>query len=112
MLEENKDLNNKNNKLLADNEEICNIIQNNIGTRTCTQTRSHAQKFLLKLKSISNEEFNFKNDSIKNLNNNEEKKSIIDILLNLAERCGENNIIGSNKTNNKGNSRKNPGRRG
>ena len=92
------------------------IIQNNIGTRTCTQTRSHAQKFLLKLKSISNEEFNFKNDSIKNLNdileeikkkkgienlnNNEEKKSIIDILLNLTERCGENNIIGSNKKNN------------
>ena len=75
-------------------------IQDYIGSRTCTQTRSHAQKFLLKLKSISNEEFNFKKDSIKNLgdileeikktkgindtNDINAKKYIIDILLNLT----------------------------
>ena len=75
-------------------------IQDYIGSRTCTQTRSHAQKFLLKLKSISNEEFNFKKDSIKNLgdileeikktkgindtNDINAKKYLIDILLNLT----------------------------
>ena len=75
-------------------------IQDYIGSRTCAQTRSHAQKFLLKLKSISNDEFNFKKDSIKNLgdileeikkkkgisdtSNINAKKYIIDILLNLS----------------------------
>ena len=43
-------------------------IQKYIGSRTCSQTRSHAQKFLLKLRTIENSEFNFKKDSIKNLN--------------------------------------------
>ena len=92
------------------------IIQKYVESRTCAQTRSHAQKFLLKLKSISNEEFNFKNDSIKNLNDileeikkkkgiknlddNDDKKYLIDILLNLSERCCENNSTGNNNKNN------------
>ena len=78
------------------------IIQNYIGTRTSTQTRSHAQKFLLKLKSIENNEFNFKKETIKDLSdiieeiknikrikNNDyknDKKYIIDTLLKLSER--------------------------
>ena len=92
------------------------IIQKYVESRTCAQTRSHAQKFLLKVKSISNEEFNFKNDSIKNLNDileeikkkkgiknlddNDDKKYLIDILLNLSERCCENNSTGNNNKNN------------
>ena len=54
------------------------LIQNNIRTRSCAQTRSHAQKFFLKLKSIENEEFNFKKESIKDLDDvlNEIKNSI------------------------------------
>ena len=68
------------------------------------------------MKSISNEEFNFKNDSIKNLTDileeikkkkgiknledNDDKKYLIDILLNLSERCCENNSTGNNNKNN------------
>ena len=54
------------------------LIQNNINTRTCAQTRSHAQKFFLKLKSIDNKEFNFKKESIKDLEDvlNEIKNNI------------------------------------
>ena len=45
-------------------------IQNFIGTRTTVQTRSHAQKFLLKLKTNENPNLNldFKSNKIKNLN--------------------------------------------
>ena len=60
------------------------IIQKYVESRTCAQTRSHAQKFLLKLKSISNEEFNFKNDSIKNLN---------DILEEIKLKKGIKNLV-------------------
>ena len=76
-------------------------VQEYVGSRTCSQTRSHAQKFLLKLKSISNAEFDFTKDSIKSLDdileeiknkkgiknicNANDKKYIIDILLNLSE---------------------------
>ena len=101
---------------VIENGKKWKIIQKYVESRTCAQTRSHAQKFLLKLKSISNEEFNFKNDSIKNLNDileeikkkkgiknlddNDDKKYLIDILLNLSERCCENNSTGNNNKNN------------
>ena len=101
---------------VIENGKKWKIIQKYVESRTCAQTRSHAQKFLLKLKSISNEEFNFKNDSIKNLNDvleeikrkkglknlddNDNKKYLIDILLNLSERCCENNSNGNNNKNN------------
>ena len=92
---------------LIENGKKWKIVQNYIGSRTCAQTRSHAQKFLLKLKSISNEVFNFQKDSIKNLYDiiNEiknkkgikvdcdenDKKYLIDTLFNLSEGSFENN---------------------
>ena len=91
------------------------IIQNYIGTRTSTQTRSHAQKFLLKLKSIENNEFNFKKETIKDLSdiieeiknikrikNNDyknDKKYIIDTLLKLSERNSYENKEKDNNNN-------------
>ena len=97
---------------LIENGKKWKNIQNYIGSRTCAQTRSHAQKFLLKLKSISNDEFNFKKDSIKNLgdileeikkkkgisdtNDINAKKYIIDILLNLSNL---NDTINENTDN-------------
>jgi SHAQKYF class myb-like DNA-binding protein len=73
-------------------------IQMYIGTRSSSQVRSHAQKFLLKLKMSENPNLNldFKTKEIKNLNdvieeiinrkqnNDEEKKYIIDYLMNLS----------------------------
>ena len=55
-------------KALIENGKKWKLIQKQIGTRTCTQTRSHAQKFIIKLKSIENDEFDFNKNSIKNLN--------------------------------------------
>jgi SHAQKYF class myb-like DNA-binding protein len=97
---------------LIENGKKWKNIQDYIGSRTCAQTRSHAQKFLLKLKSISNDEFNFKKDSIKNLgdileeikkkkgisdtNDINAKKYIIDILLNLSNL---NDTINENTDN-------------
>ena len=102
-----------------DNGKKWKVIQNYIGSRTCAQTRSHAQKFLLKLKTFSNDEFNFQKDSIKNLsdileeirkkkdpkitNSQDEKKYIIDTLLHLSESANDNNyskINNKNKINN------------
>ena len=93
-------------------------VQENIGSRTCAQTRSHAQKFFLKLKTFSNNEFNFNKDSIKNLGdileeikkkkeinnicNINDKKYIIDTLLKFSECSYENNNTDNN--NNKTNS--------
>ena len=98
---------------LIENGKKWKNIQDYIGSRTCAQTRSHAQKFLLKLKSISNDEFNFKKDSIKNLgdileeikkkkgisdtNDINAKKYIIDILLNLSNLNDTTNENTDNK---------------
>ena len=83
-----------------------------IGTRSSSQVRSHAQKFLLKLKTIENKNlnFDFKNSKIKNLNdvieeiirkkenNNNEKKYIIDILIELSLTISnENSRLSINK---------------
>ena len=91
-------------------------IQKYIGSRTCSQTRSHAQKFLLKLRTIENSEFNFKKDSIKNLNDiieeiknkegikniNEEinKKNIIETLISLSEGYSFEPKINDNSASN------------
>ena len=81
-------------------------IQMYIGTRSSSQVRSHAQKFLLKLKTSENPNLNldFKSIKIKNLNdvieeilmtkqNNDEndKKYIIDYLLNLSLTISNDN---------------------
>ena len=86
-------------------------VQKYVGTRSAAQARSHAQKFLLKLKMIKNEEINidFTNNSIKNLsdvievikskneNNENERKYIINTLINLSETISyENNSIQRN----------------
>jgi SHAQKYF class myb-like DNA-binding protein len=86
-------------------------VQKYVGTRSAAQARSHAQKFLLKLKMIKNDEINidFTNNSIKNLsdvievikskneNNENERKYIINTLINLSETISyENNSIQRN----------------
>jgi SHAQKYF class myb-like DNA-binding protein len=105
---------------LIENGKNWRSIQKYIGSRTCAQTRSHAQKFLLKLRTIENSEFNFKKDSIKNLNDiveeiknkegiknindNINKKNIIETLISLSEgnsfetRTNENSTSNNNKT--------------
>lgn len=86
-------------------------VQKYVGTRSAAQARSHAQKFLLKLKMIKNDEINidFTNNNIKNLsdvieaikskneNNENERKYIINTLINLSETISyENNNIQRN----------------
>ena len=86
-------------------------VQKYVGTRSAAQARSHAQKFLLKLKMIKNDELNidFTNNNIKNLsdvievikskneNNENERKYIINTLVNLSETISyENNSIQRN----------------
>ena len=86
-------------------------VQKYVGTRSPAQARSHAQKFLLKLKMIKNDELNidFTNNNIKNLsdvievikskneNNENERKYIINTLINLGETISyENNSIQRN----------------
>lgn len=86
-------------------------VQKYVGTRSPAQARSHAQKFLLKLKMIKNDELNidFTNNNIKNLsdvievikskneNNENERKYIINTLINLSETISyENNSIQRN----------------
>ena len=80
-------------------------IQMYIGTRSSSQVRSHAQKFLLKLKTSENPNLNidFRTQEIKNLNdvieeiikrkqnNDEEKKYIIDYLMNLSLTLSNDN---------------------
>lgn len=71
-----------------------------IGSRSSSQTRSHAQKFLLKMKSIKNAKFNINFSNIRNIydlineikkgkqnfeNNEQEKKYIKDTLISLNE---------------------------
>jgi SHAQKYF class myb-like DNA-binding protein len=83
-------------------------VQKYVGTRTTAQARSHAQKFLLKLKMFktNNSSFDFSNSNIKNLlnvieeikrkknNDEDEKQYVINTLINLSDRITtENNIF-------------------
>jgi SHAQKYF class myb-like DNA-binding protein len=84
-------------------------VQKYIGTRSVSQTRSHAQKFLLKLKMIKSTDFNLdltdkkiKNLSniieeikSKNVNNEDEKTFLINTLINLSKSIS--NEINGNK---------------
>ena len=83
-------------------------IQEYIGTRTIPQTRSHSQKFFLKLKTIKNKDLNIdlSSNNIRNLvdvialmkskneNKENEKKFLINAFITLSETikkiCGEN----------------------
>lgn len=80
-------------------------IKKYIGTRTTTQARSHAQKFLLKLKMFKddNSPFDFNSNNIKNLsnvieeikrkknNNEDEGQYLINTLINLSETITREN---------------------
>jgi SHAQKYF class myb-like DNA-binding protein len=83
-------------------------VQKYVGTRTTAQARSHAQKFLLKLKMFktNNSSFDFSNSNIKNLlnvieeikrkknNDEDEKQYVINTLINLSDSITtENNIF-------------------
>jgi SHAQKYF class myb-like DNA-binding protein len=83
-------------------------VQKYVGTRTTAQARSHAQKFLLKLKMFktNNSAFDFSNSNIKNLlnvieeikrkknNDEDEKQYVINTLINLSDSITtENNIF-------------------
>ena len=75
------------------------IIQKYIGTRSCNQIISHAQKFFLRLKELKSDKycFNFKNNNIQSLSDviniiarsnktgKNDKKYIIDTLIDLTE---------------------------
>lgn len=86
-------------------------VQKYVGTRSTAQARSHAQKFLLKLKMIrnSNLAFDFANNNVKNLshvideikrkkeNNEDENSYIINTLISLSETISnENNGLNQN----------------
>ena len=76
-----------------------NIIQKYIGTRSCKQIISHAQKFFLRLKRLNtdNYNFNFRKNNIQSLSNiinviarsnntrKNDKKYIIDTLIDLTD---------------------------
>ena len=86
-------------------------VQKYINTRSSAQTRSHAQKFLLKLKMIKQTKFNFDfaNNKIKNLsdaieeikrkkdNNEDENKYLLDTLISLSETISNESNIPVNK---------------
>ena len=86
-------------------------IQMYVGTRSSSQVRSHSQKFLLKIKASENLNlnFDFKINKIKNLNdlieefikkeqnNDNDKKLIIDSLINLSLAISEDNLRNSLK---------------
>ena len=89
-------------------------VQKYVGTRSSAQARSHAQKFLLKLKMIKNSELNldFTINNIKNLsdiidetkrkknNNEDERNYIINTLISLSETISiENNSTHKNSKN-------------
>ena len=96
---------------LVDHGKNWKDVQKYVGTRSAAQARSHAQKFLLKLKMIKNDEVNidFTNNNIKNLsdvieaikskneNNENERRYIINTLIKLSETISyENNSIQKN----------------
>ena len=78
-------------------------IQKYIGTRSCRQVRSHAQKFFLRLKELKTDKYNFKKSNINSLldvvnliaKNNETNKNnkeyIIDALIALTKLNLESN---------------------
>ena len=68
-------------------------IQKYIGSRTCAQTRSHAQKLLLKLRAIENSEFNFKKESIKNLFDIIEEIKNKEGIKNVSDDINKKNIL-------------------
>ncbi len=85
-------------------------IQKYIGSRTCAQTRSHAQKLLLKLRAIENDEFNFKKESIKNLSDIVEEIKNKEGIKNVDDDINKKNILdkmlslsGGNSNETKGN---------
>lgn len=86
-------------------------VQKYVNTRSSAQTRSHAQKFLLKLKMIKTTKFNldFTNNRIKNLsdvieeikrkkeNDEDENKYLLDTLINLSETISNENSTSENR---------------
>ena len=109
-------------KALIDNGKKWKNIQKNVGSRSIEQTRSHAQKFLIRLKSIKNQEFDFTGRGIysitdviniiknkwKGENKEEQKQYICDILIGLSELIPNDSkplpkSIKSNKNNNNNN---------
>ena len=79
-------------------------VQEYIGTRSSSQARSHAQKFLMKLKTIKNNNFNFNNRNIKSISDvievikrkeeyiNGGKDYIINTLIKLSEKISYESI--------------------
>ena len=109
-------------KALIDNGKKWKNIQKNVGSRSIEQTRSHAQKFLIRLKSIKNQEFDFTGRGIysitdviniiknkwKGENKEEQKQYICDILIGLSELIPNDSkplpkSIKSNKNSNNNN---------
>ena len=82
-------------------------IQKYIGSRTCAQTRSHAQKLLLKLRAIENDEFNFKKESIKNLSDIVEEIKNKEGIKNIDDDINKKNILDKMLSLSGGNSNEN-----
>ena len=81
------------------------LIQKYISSRNCHQIRSHAQKFVLRIKSLKSKDYDFSNDNIKSLSdiidiieannktNTNNKEYIINTLIDISEiikKNGEN----------------------
>ena len=81
------------------------LIQKYISSRNCHQIRSHAQKFVLRIKSLKNQDYDFSNDNINSLSdiidiikannktNTNNKEYIINTLIDISEiikKNGEN----------------------
>ena len=81
------------------------LIQKYISSRNCHQIRSHAQKFVLRIKSLNNKDYDFSNDNINSLSdiidiikannktNTNNKEYIINTLIDISEiikKNGEN----------------------
>ena len=90
------------------------LIQKYISSRNCHQIRSHAQKFVLRIKSLKSKDYDFSNDNIKSLSdiidiieannktNTNNKEYIINTLIDISEiikKNGENFQINKFKNN-------------
>ena len=90
------------------------LIQKYISSRNCHQIRSHAQKFVLRIKSLKNKDYDFSNDNINSLSdiidiiesnnktNTNNKEYIINTLIDISEiikKNGENFQINKFKNN-------------